>query len=321
MGVANLIPGVSGGTMILAMGLYTEFIASVADVTAFRFSRRRLQFLAVLGLFAAGTIVGLAGVILYLLFHHTVAMYSLFIGMTLGGAPLLMKLLRPIRSDVVVAAVAGLGLMVGVFMLRETGQMPHNTGMDFVSGVVGSTTMVLPGISGSYMLLVLDQYDRVVGTIEELKEAVKGRDMQQLGGVLRIVIPVGLGVVVGIVALSNALKFLLHRYERVTIGVLLGMLIGSVLGLWPLGRAPSEDALGRRDLSELVSFAEQHGILLADVETVAGVSAEILGGWSQRGKTGYGAGSIAMAGVMVVVGFCATSMLSRRGASFGHASA
>ncbi len=72
------------------------------------------------------------------------------------------------------------------------------------------------------------------------------------------------------------------------------MLVGSVLGLWPFGRAPSEDALGRRDLAELVSFADQHGILLADAGTVEGVSAEILGGWSQRGVTGYGAGSMAV---------------------------
>ena len=91
MGIANLIPGVSGGTMILAMGLYEEFIDSIADLTALRFSRRRIVFLGIIGLSAAGAILGLAGVILYLLFHHTIAMFALFIGLTLGGAPLLFK--------------------------------------------------------------------------------------------------------------------------------------------------------------------------------------------------------------------------------------
>lgn len=321
MGMANLIPGVSGGTMVLAMGLYTEFIDSVADVTALRFSRRRLLFLLVIGVCAVGTIGGLAGVILYLLFHHATAMYALFIGMTLGGAPLLAKSLRPMRGDAAVSVMLGFGVMVGVFMMKETGAMPHNTAMDFASGVVGSTTMVLPGISGSYMLLVLDQYDRIVGTIEELKDALKDRDRQKLKRVLWIVVPVGIGVVLGIVALSNVLKFLLHRFERPTIGFLLGMLLGSVIGLWPFGRVPSDDALVRRDMSELVTFAARHEIPLVDAGDKDAIVTQILTGWSVRGVDDYAADTIVVAVLMVMVGFAVTFTLARRGASLGAAKA
>jgi len=312
MGIANLIPGVSGGTMILAMGLYEEFIDSVADVSALRFSLRRLVFLGIVGCFALGAIVGLAGLILYLLFHHTIAMFALFIGLTLGGAPLLFKSLRPVRTDVVIATLVGLGLMLGVFLLKSGKGMPHNTVMDFVSGVIGSTTMVLPGVSGSYMLLVLDQYERVVGAVDDLKEGLQSRSVAALAGCLKILLPVGIGAVLGIVALSNVLKMLLHRHHRVTVGVLLGILLGSVVGLWPFAKAPSENALARRTLGELQAFATKWQI--PGREAVTGkheLVKHIIENWEGRMTSPFTAGSIGIAVGLVAVGFSATYSLSR----------
>lgn len=252
MGVANLIPGVSGGTMILAMGLYEEFIDSVADVTALRLSARRIVFLGVLGTCAAGAVVVLSSVILYLLFAYSSLMFALFIGLTLGGTPTLLKMIGRITGPVVMATVAGIAVMVLIALAGRGAEVPRNTGMDLVSGVVGSTTMVLPGISGSYMLLVLNQYDRVIGAVDDLR--------QQDWAALWVVVPVGIGAVVGIVGLSNLLKFLLHRYEKVTLGFLLGMLLGSVLGLWPFGRPPTEKILEKRSDQELLAYAEGLGI-------------------------------------------------------------
>lgn len=321
MGIANLIPGVSGGTMILAMGLYEEFIHSVADLTALRFSLRRVMFLGIVGFFAAGAIVGLAGVVLYLLFHHTIAMFALFIGLTLGGAPLLLKSVRPLRADVVLAALVGLGLMVGVFLLRSGGSMPHNTVMDFVSGVVGSTTMVLPGVSGSYMLLVLDQYERVVGAVDDLKEGLRSRDVAALKGCLKIIVPVGVGALLGIVALSNILKMLLRRHHRVTVGVLLGILLGSVIGLWPFGKAPSEKALERRTPSELRAFATKWQIpgheAVSDRKSLAAHVAE---NWERRATSSFTTGGVGLALLLTAAGFLATYNLAR-GRADGKATA
>ncbi len=297
MGIANLIPGVSGGTMILAMGVYQEFIDSVADVTALRFSLRRLVFLGIVGGCAVGAIVLLAGVILYLLFHYSSAMYALFIGLTLGGAPLLARSLRPLRADVVVATLAGLALMLGIVLLKSSGSLPHNMGMDFVNGLVGATTMVLPGISGSYMLLVMDQYERVVGAVSDLN--------------LRIIVPVGIGAVLGIVGLSNLLKYLLRRHHRVTVGVLLGILLGSVLGLWPFGRTPSERALERRPAAELRELAASWRIAGVEQATDADLAEHIRASWETRGRRGYSAGAVAAAVGLAVVGFAGTYSVSR----------
>lgn len=298
MGVANLIPGISGGTMILAMGLYTEFIDSVADVTSLRLSVRRIAFLGVVGVSALAAIFGLAGVILYLLFHYTSAMFALFIGLTLGGAPTLAARLRPVRPAAVVATAAGLALMAGVAWLGGLGgSMPHNTPMDLAAGVIGATTMVLPGISGSYMLLVLDQYDRVIGAIDD-------RDFG-------IIIPVGIGAVAGIVALSNALKYLLHHYERATVGFLLGMLLGSVLGLWPFGREPGKKALAKRSAAELRAFGTERGVTGLDAVPDDTVARHILENWGGRTADAYGAGRVIRAVLMLILGFVTTMALSR----------
>lgn len=311
MGIANLIPGVSGGTMILAMGVYQEFIDSVADVTALRFSLRRVVFLLVIGGCAASSILLLAGVILYLLFWYASAMYALFIGLTLGGAPLLGRMLRPIRADVVAAMAVGLGLMVGVWCLREGAGLPHNMGMDFVNGVVGSTTMVLPGISGSYMLLVMDQYERVVGAVDDLKGGLWPANGGLLGASLAILVPVGIGAVLGIVGLSNLLKYLLRRHHRVTIGVLLGILLGSVLGLWPFGRTPSERALERQPAAELREFAASWQIAGVEQATDVDLAEHIRASWETRGRRGYSAGEIAAAIALAAVGFAGTYSVSQ----------
>jgi putative membrane protein len=316
MGIANLIPGVSGGTMILALGLYEEFIDSVADVTALRFSWRRIIFLGIVGGFAVGAIIGLAGVILYLLFHHTVAMFALFIGLTLGGVPLLSRSLKPVRMDAVVAVLVGLGLMVGVLLLKGGRGFPHNTGMDFASGVVGSTTMVLPGISGSYMLLVMDQYDRVVGSVRDLKDGVRSRDPGVLKGSLAVVVPVGIGAVLGIVLLSNLLKFLLHRFHRPTVGVLLGVLLGSVMGLWPFTQTVGAKALEGRSFEEILDCArDQHlpGIEAIDDKAVLIEHITDRAVWAQRTPPAITGWAAATAVVMVLVGFGATFGLSRVG--------
>jgi putative membrane protein len=253
MGIANLIPGFSGGTMILAMGLYDEFIGGVADVTAFRWKKRTFIFLGILGISALLSAVSLVNVIRALLDQHEAVMLSLFIGLTLGGAPLLARLLKPVRATTIIALVIAFTVMVGVAWLKysvapvhseeaivtatdqdaqqdvavdqittaatSSGLFPHNPPMDFVSGVVGSTTMVLPGISGSLMLLVMDQYDRVMGAINPPD--------------LRIIAVAGLGGIVGVIGLSNILKWLIKRYSSATHGVLMGLLLGSPLCLWP----------------------------------------------------------------------------------------
>lgn len=94
MGLANLVPGISGGTMLLAAGIYTDFINAVAEVTTLRFRKRSLVLLASVGLAAGSAIILLAGVVKDLVVDHRWMMYSMFIGLTLGGIPVIWKLIQ-----------------------------------------------------------------------------------------------------------------------------------------------------------------------------------------------------------------------------------
>ena len=94
--------------------------------------------------------------------------------------------------------------------------------------------MILPGVSGGYLLLVMGMYVPILSGIDAFKESLSAMEVDQLmAPTVGVVIPVGLGVVFGIVAVSNVLKWLLERYERLTLGFLLGLLVGAVVGLWP----------------------------------------------------------------------------------------
>lgn len=227
MGLANLVPGVSGGTMILALGLYDRFIASVANLARLRLERRSITFVAILAAGLAVAILGLATPAVWLVQEHRWLAYSLFIGMTLGGVPLLWAIVRPLDPRVVASAVIGFGVMAVIaFGLQSTALSP-TLPILLVAGALAASSMILPGVSGSYVLLILGLYDVVVGS---LRPAALRADLM---GSLGIIIPVGIGAVLGIGLLSNGLRWFLHRYERPSHALLLGLLVGSVLGLWP----------------------------------------------------------------------------------------
>jgi len=249
MGLANLVPGVSGGTMILVMGLYDEFISSVADVTRLRFTKRNIAFLATVGCSALVAIAALAGTLSRAVTLHQSAMFSLFIGLTLGGAPLLARMIGRARVSAVVGAILGLAVMVAIAMTKEeppdteavkaavaAGEfvIEPNYGRDLAAGALGISAMVLPGISGAYMLLILGRYVPILASISVAKHYVLSLgDQGDPRVILEVILPTAIGAVLSLVLLSNLLKWLLHRHEHVTLGFLLGILLGSVIGIWP----------------------------------------------------------------------------------------
>ncbi len=246
MGLANLVPGISGGTMLLAAGVYREFIESVAEVTTLRFRARSLAMLGCVGGAAAIAILSLAGWMKGLVVEHRWVMFSLFIGLTLGGVPVIWRLLRPLSGRAAAGCVGGLLVMIGMAFAQPGGGAALLSGpagylLLFVSGVAAASAMILPGISGGYLLLVLGQYLTILGAIDRFKTALVGAgsaglDGGQLVGPLYVFAPLGFGVAVGVVGATNLIKVLLVRYEKITLGVLLGLLIGAVFGLWPFQR-------------------------------------------------------------------------------------
>ena len=160
MGLANLVPGVSGGTMLLAAGVYPTFIEAVAGITTLRFSRKSLLLLGIIAGTAITAILLLAGPVRDLVLHHRWIMYSLFIGLTLGGVPLVWRLLKPLSRGALLAAVVAFLVMVAMAFVPPPSSAGEGSqyGLLFLAGLAGASAMILPGISGGYLLLLLGQY-------------------------------------------------------------------------------------------------------------------------------------------------------------------
>ncbi|MAD20094.1 MAG: hypothetical protein CMJ52_07855 [Planctomycetaceae bacterium] len=241
MGLANLVPGISGGTMLLAAGVYPAFVESVAAATTLA---RRIRPWLVLGCVGIPAIVAiglLAGTIRDGVLEHRWIAYSLFIGLTLGGAPTLLRMLRPMPASAMIAAVVAFAGMVALALAQETqpGTTEAGGGLGglFVAGFAGASAMVLPGVSGGYLLLVLGQYVAVLDAIDAFKNALRGGELSAMVEAAWPLAAIGIGVVLGIVLVSNVVRWLLERHRAVTLGVLLGLLLGAVAGLWPFRAA------------------------------------------------------------------------------------
>jgi putative membrane protein len=240
MGLANLVPGISGGTMLLATGVYPEFIGGIAELSTLRFRARTIVLLGSVVTAAAVAILLFAGPTKDLVVEHRWIMYSIFIGLTLGGVPIVWRLARPLSTGVVAGAILGLAVMVAMAW-SEPGADSENSayGTLFVAGVLGASAMILPGVSGGYLLLLLGQYVPILSAVDDFKTALLGPiiDWDLAVSALKVGVPVGVGVVLGVVGVSNLLKWLLERHKKPTLGVLLGLLFGAVVGLWPFQRA------------------------------------------------------------------------------------
>ncbi len=238
MGLANLVPGISGGTMLLAAGIYPDFVKSIAEVTTFRFRWRSMLVLVCVVAAAALAIILLAGTINNLVINQRWIMYSLFIGLTLGGVPIVWRMLGSPTRGMWMGVVAGFLLMtvLGILQMAQFSSQSGGAGymMLFLAGIAGASAMILPGISGAYLLLLLGQYVPILSAIDRFKEALEAGDIDTaFNAFLSVGLPVGVGVVLGVVCVSNLLRVLLDRYRKPTLGVLLGLLLGAVIGLWP----------------------------------------------------------------------------------------
>ena len=312
MGLANLVPGISGGTMLLAAGVYPDFIESVADISRLRFRRRALLVLATVIGTAVVAILLLAGAVRSLVIEHRWVMYSLFIGLTLGGVPLVWRMARPAGPPVI--AGAGGGFLLMVLLAGILGEPTGVGGSSYIiltiAGLAGASAMILPGISGGYLVLLLGQYAVILGAVDQVKIGLLGdssagvpADLAVAVDALDVVIPVGIGVVLGVVVASNLIRWLLKDHEKPTLGALLGLLLGAVVGIWPF----------------------RQGVLPAAGDVVNGValtSADILrldpADWPVEFFQ-PGVGQVFGAVALVGAGLAATLLIDRVGSKMGNA--
>lgn len=306
MGLANLVPGISGGTMLLAAGVYPRFIDAVARISRLRLAVAPVALLGTVVVAALAAVVMLAGPVKDLVVQHRWVMYSLFIGLTLGGLPVVLRMARPLDGASRAGAAAGFALMAAL-AVAQTGSAGGSAGSGsvallFLAGLAGASAMILPGVSGGYLLLVIGAYVPILTGIEGFRAAVSASDLDAVVALgLRVILPVGLGVVVGVAAVSNLLRFALERFEKFTLGVLIGLLLGAVVGLWPF-REPVRPQPGMLLKGQLLDEAA-----IAELEVED---------WPTE-RFDPSAGQVGLALLFIGVGFAATTLVDRVGRSPG----
>ncbi len=235
MGAADVVPGVSGGTMAFIMGVYRHLIDAVKsfDVELVRLLLQRkikesvahthLPFLAALGSGIVLSVLVLSGGVEWALEHQRVLLFAFFFGLVCASVISLASKIEWNVAELIWFALGAAAAWVIVGMLATP--TPDAPWMAFVAGSIGITAMILPGISGSFILLLLGQYANVIGAINDLK----GGDLQALV----TLVPFGLGMVVGIMLFSRLLSWLLDRFYLATVATMTGFITGSLRKIWP----------------------------------------------------------------------------------------
>lgn len=287
MGGADIIPGVSGGTVALIVGVYERLVTAISrfDLRLVGHVRDRdwraaarhvdLRFLVTLGLGIVLGIGGLATLMEYLLEHQQQPTYAAFFGLILASSVI-------VAGHVERWSPAAIGLIVGgaVFAFWLVGLLPAVPPAGypyvFLCGAVGICAMILPGISGAFILLILGKYKDITGLI---KGAVH-REIT-VEGLITIAV-FGAGCVIGLLLFSKLLKWLLARHASPTMAILCGFMIGSLRKIWPFkeGEATDEAKLDLRPNAWPKEFGadEWTCIGLAIVAFVAVVALHRLGG-------------------------------------------
>lgn len=229
MGAADVVPGVSGGTMAFILGIYDELLATIKSfnfdlvklLLRFKFKEAldhvNWKFLVSLGSGLGGALITLAHLITWLLDHHPVPLFAFFFGLVLAS---IVSVSTHVKWNLAMLATCALGAFGAYAIVRLVPMdMPNDPFTLFWTAAIAIMAMILPGISGSFLLFILGQYRFVM-------EAVKRLDVVTL-------LPFALGVACGIMAFSRVLTWLLNHYRRVTITLLVGFMIGSLWKIWP----------------------------------------------------------------------------------------
>ena len=231
MGAADIVPGVSGGTMAFIFGIYEELIDSIKTVGQRDFVDAVLHFrlrqafalinwffLLPLGLGIVAAIFAFAGLLEYFLTNQPVYLWSFFFGLILASVIVISRRIESWSWGLIVVLLLG---VVGTYLLVGSvpAQTPDTWWFYILTGALASCAMILPGISGAYILVMLGKYQTVLS-------AVNQRDMLTLA-------LIAIGAAIGLVTFAQILSWLFKRFHDYTVAVLIGLLLGSLRKVWP----------------------------------------------------------------------------------------
>ena len=238
VGIANIIPGVSGGTMMVAMGLYDKLIHSITHLKSeFKESLKLL-----LPIFAGAgiAIVALSRLFEFLLETYPIPTNFAFCGLIAGSLPFIFKKVKGHKVTVgkIIPFLIFFGVVIVMALLGETGGNSADVSFGLVNviklfgvGVIAAATMVVPGVSGSMMLMLLGYYDTILKTINDFVDALVKFDMGELTTGVGVLAPFGIGVVIGIFLIAKLIEFIFSKAEIHAYYGIIGLILASPIAI------------------------------------------------------------------------------------------
>lgn len=248
MGSCDIMPGISGGTIALITGIYDKLISSISNIkllflkpllkgnfTEFKkqlFEEVDFEFFIPLGLGIVIAVLVMAGIINFLLANYAAFTYSFFAGLILASVYVLYKQLNALNIQTIIVSVI-FAILGFIFVGLNPMQAAHSLPVLFVSGFVAISAMLLPGISGSSLLLLLGQYEYMIGVLHRFS-------------IIEIIVFV-VGALAGFMVMSRIITYLLKNHKTITVAALIGIMIGSL-------RIPMQQVITADFITLIISF-------------------------------------------------------------------
>jgi len=244
MGAADVVPGVSGGTIAFITGIYEELLDTIKgfnlsilkslrhDGIKSTWQKTNATFLAVLfaGIFTS--VISLAKGITFLLETYPVLLWAFFFGLIVASSVIIAKFIKKWSLNAIVSLLAGAAIAYYVTIAAPS-QIPDGLIYIFLAGCIAICAMILPGISGSFILLLLGAYATVLGSISGLVDGLKATDSEMIISFGTNLTVFAFGCLIGIIAFSNFLSWMFKKAYSMTMALLTGFMIGSLNKVWP----------------------------------------------------------------------------------------
>lgn len=262
IGIANVIPGVSGGTMMVVMGIYDKLIHAITHIKSEFKQALKLLFPIVIGM-GLGIVV-LTEIITRALETFPVQTNFMFIGLIVGGLPVIINKLKETGKKVsvgnVIAMVAFFALVVGMAMIGEAEGSAADVTINFVNiiklflvGVLASATMVIPGVSGSMVLMLIGYYYTILDSVSACIHGVLEFNIPAILQNVGILAPFGIGILVGIGVIAKLIEIVFVKFPNYAYCAIIGLIVASPIGIILMSDLSKYNVIGV--LTGLVTFA------------------------------------------------------------------
>ncbi len=244
VGIANVIPGVSGGTIAVVLHIFDRLIEAINHFTSN--IKKHIMFLLPLILGAGFGILAFSVLINYTLTNFSLPTCGFFAGLVAGSVPLIYSMAKSKRPsdksnlNYIIYTVLSFALVIFLATIKTPESSEVIVGdvsfslmvKALIGGIIASAAMIIPGVSGSFMLVLMGLYNVVIGYVALIKDFLLTWDFNILISIIKFCLPLGIGVIIGAILISKLIEFLMNKYHTQTYYIILGLILGSLVGIF-----------------------------------------------------------------------------------------